>query len=240
MYELFYWPTIQGRGEFVRLVLEEAKAEYVDVGRLPKSEGGGSAAVARAIDELGPPAVFAPPILRATIHKKKIVLSQTANICAFLARRHGLVADDEVAQAHALQVQLTIADLVAEVHDTHHPIGASLYYEDQKPEARRRAESFRSERIPKFLGWLERVAGDQAYLFGELTYVDLSLFQVLEGLRYAFPHAFARVTAETPKILAIRDRVSARPRIASYLASERRIPFNKMGIFRHYAELDEK
>lgn len=235
MYQLYYWPTIQGRGEFVRLVLEEAGAPYVDVGRLPVAQGGGSRAIARAVTKLGPPAVFAPPILRAG----EIVLSQTANICAFLARRHGLVPDDEIAQAHALQVQLGLADLVAEVHDTHHPIAVSLYYEDQKAEAKRRAESFNRERMPKFLGWLERVvSGD--HLLGDFSYVDLSLFQVLEGLAYAFPKAFARVSARTPQLLAIRARVAARPRIAAYLASERRIPFNEDGIFRRYPELDEQ
>lgn len=228
-YELYYWPTIQGRGEFVRLVLEEAGAKYVDVAREPH----GVKTMMKVMKETEAPQPFAPPFLRAG----KLTIAQTANICAFVAAKHGLVPDDEGSRAHAMQLQLTVADVVAEAHDTHHPISTGLYYEDQKPAAKKRAKAFREERMPKFLGYFERaLQGD--YLLGEFSYVDLSLFQLLSGLEYAFPRAYERVAGK--KLLALRDRVAARPRIAAYLASKRRIPFNEDGIFRRYPELDDK
>src|SRR5687767_12890133 len=135
-YELYYWPTIQGRGEFVRLAFEEAGAAYVDVARLPASEGGGAAAIVALLRAEGPGlAPFAPPFVKAG----DLVVAQTAAILQFLAPRLGLVPDDEAARVGAHQLQLTLADLVGEVHDTHHPIAVDEYYEDQKPEARRRA-----------------------------------------------------------------------------------------------------
>jgi glutathione S-transferase len=238
--ELYYWPTIQGRGEFVRLLLEEAGAEYVDVARLPRAQGG-VAALMRFLDGKEPGALpFAAPFVRVG----DAIVSQTANILAFLAPKLGLVPDDATARAEANQIQLTIADVVAEAHDAHHPIAGSLYYEDQKKEAKRRAQSFVKERIPQYLEWLEDVLARNAmserqWLVGrELTYVDLSAFQLVEGLRYAFPNAMARVERRIPRLVALRDRVAARPRIAAYLASERRLPFNEEGIFRKYPELD--
>jgi glutathione S-transferase len=170
-----------------------------------------------------------------------LVLAQTAAICHFLGRRHGLAPEDEAGSAHALELQLTIADLVDEVHDTHHPISPALYYDDQKPEAKRRAAHFVEERLPRFLGYFERVLrhGGGGVLVGtRLSHADLSLFQALEGLAYAFPRAFARASGSAPELLALRERVRARPRIAAYLASERRVPFNQEGIFRRYPELD--
>jgi glutathione S-transferase len=243
-YELFYWPTIPGRGEFVRLALEDAGVPYVDVARRPEAEGGGIKALMRMMRGGGGAGgldPFAPPFLRVG----DLVISQTANILQYLAPRHGLVPDDEASRLHAHQLQLTIADLASEVHDAHHPIGVGLYYEDQKPEARRRAESFVSERLPKYLGYFERVAASHAggggvprLLGGDTTYVDLSMFQVVAGLAYAFPRAMARIAPRVPTLLALRDAVAARPRIAAYLASDRRIAFNEHGIFRHYPELD--
>jgi glutathione S-transferase len=235
-YELFYWPSIQGRGEFVRLALEEAGADYVDVARRPESQGGGVGAMMKLLrgPGIGP---FAPPFLRSGA----LVISQTANILLYLGPRHGLVPNDEASRMHAHQMQLTIADFVAEVHDTHHPIGSSLYYEDQKSEARRRAELFVRERIPKYLGHFERAAEASAgpYVFGdEVSYVDLSLFQLLQGLGYAFPLATARIAPKAPALVALCDRVRARTRIAAYLASPRRLAFNEDGIFRRYPELD--
>ncbi len=237
-YELYYWPNIPGRGEFVRLVLEEAGAPYVDVARRPRADGGGIEAVIAfyAGKHEGHP-IFAPPVLK---HGDR-VLAQTAAICDFLGRRHGLTPDDEVGAAHALELQLTVADLVLEAHDTHHPLGAALYYEDQKPEAKRRAAQFTGERLPRFFGYFERVlrhhGGD--WLVGSaISHADLSLFQALEGLEYAFPRAYARAIADAPGLLAHRERVRTRPRIAAYLASERRMAFNEDGIFRRYAELD--
>jgi len=237
-YELYYWPEIPGRGEFVRLVLEEAGAPYVDVARRPRREGGGIEAVLAFYEGryAGHP-VFAPPVLK----HGELVLAQTAAICHFLGRRHGLVPADEAGEAHALELQLTVADLVGEAHDTHHPISAALYYADQKPEARRRAAHFTKERIPRYLGYFERVLahGGGGFLLGaDLSHADLSLFQALEGLDYAFPRSFASASAARPRVCALRERVRARPRIAAYLASERREPFNQDGIFRRYPELD--
>jgi glutathione S-transferase len=230
-YELFYWPTIQGRGEFVRLALEEAGAEYVDVARAP----GGMARMMAELDGADTPA-FAPPFLKAG----ELTIGQTANILLFLGQHHALAPQDEQGGLWTHQLQLTMSDLVAEAHDTHHPIAGALYYEDQKPEARRRAADFASMRIPKFYGYFARVLGQREFLVGDrLTYADLSLFQVIEGLRYAFPRAAAHAEAEFRSLGALRDRVAARPNIAAYLASERRIPFNEEGIFRHYPELDE-
>jgi len=235
--ELYYWPTIQGRGEFVRLLLEEAGADYVDVARAK----GGMAAMMRFLEGDEPGALpFAAPFVKVG----DTVVSQTANILAYLAPKLGLVPDDEALRAEASQIQLTIADFVAEIHDTHHPIAGSLYYEDQKKEAKRRAQEFVKERMPKYLGWLEQVLARNAksegrWLVGrDLTYADLSAFQVVEGLRYAFPNAMARIERKVPRLVALRDRVAARPRIAAYLKSERRRPFNQEGIFRRYPELD--
>lgn len=238
--ELYYWPGIQGRGEFVRLALEEAGARYVDVTR---DRANGMTAMMRVLEGEERGALpFAPPFVRVG----RVLVSQTANILAFLAPRLRLVPADPALRAEAHQIQLTLADFVSEAHDTHHPIAGSLYYEDQKKEARRRARVFVDERLPKYLGWLERVlarnrrARAQWLVGAGRTYVDLSAFQMIEGLRYAFPRAMARVEPDLPGLVALRDRVAARPRIAAYLRSRRRQPFNDMGIFRHYPELDEK
>jgi glutathione S-transferase len=229
-YELFYWPGIQGRGEFVRLALEEAGEDYEDVARGP----GGTDALMAALKE-GPTPSFAPPFLRAD----GMTIGQTAAILLYLGERHGLAPREPAGRLWTHQLQLTIADLVAEAHDTHHPVGSGLYYEDQKQEALRRAQDFTSARIPKFFDYFSRVLGEKDYLLGpELTYADLSLFQVLEGLAYAFPQATARALAQHPNLEALRRRVAARPRIAAYLRSPRRIPFNDDGIFRRYPELD--
>lgn len=231
-YELYYWPGIQGRGEFVRLALEEAGVSYVDVAREP--EQGVPVMMKRMKEAQGGPAPFAPPFLRVG----EVLIAQTANILAFLGARHGLAPADEAGRAHALQLQLTVADLVSEVHETHHPIASALYYEDQREEARRRAAAFLKDRLPKFLGYFERTLGEKEWMLGRLSYVDLSVFQVLCGLEYSFPRAMAREAQATPRLRALRDRVAARPRIRAYLDSERRIPFNESGIFRRYPELD--
>ena len=236
-YELYYWPSIQGRGEFVRLALEDAEADYVDVAREPK----GMAAMMRFMESRSiknPP--FAPPFLKAG----KLVIAQTANILFFLGPRLGLAPKNEPGRLWAHQLQLTIADWVAEAHDTHHPISGSLYYEDQKREAKRRAADFTAERMPKFFdyfeGILQRNSKGSEFLLGrQLSYIDLSLFQMIEGLRYAFPKAMKRLEKKYSRVLALRDRVAARPRIARYLDSPRRIPFNQEGIFRCYPELEK-
>ena len=239
-YRLYYWPSIQGRGELVRLALEEAAAPYVDVARLPPAEGGGVEAIRRVLEgSRGGGRHLAPPVLEAG----DVVVSQTACILDLLAERHALLCPPEV-RRRALQLQLTISDLIGEAHDTHHPIAVSAYYEDQREEAKRRAAAFLKERMPKFLGYLEQVLADNAashheHLVGAgFSYVDLGAFQLLSGLAYAFPRAFAAEEASIPRLLALRDRIAARPRIAAYLASPRRLPFSEHGIFRRYPELD--
>ncbi len=221
-YLLYYWPSIQGRGEFVRLPLEDAGAAYDDVARGPH----GVAAMEREMERHH---VFAPPFL---VHGK-IVVAQTANILFYLGPRLGLAPKSEAGRLWLHQQQLTVSDWIVEVHDTHHPIGSGLYYEDQKPEARRRAEDFRATRLPKFLDYFETQERPRG-----VTYLDLSLFQMIEGLRYAFPRTMKKLERKIPSLLALRDRVARRPRLVAYLNSERRIAFNQQGIFRHYPELD--
>jgi glutathione S-transferase len=238
-YQLHYWPGIPGRGEFVRLALEEAGAPYVDVARGPVSEGGGARALAGLLDVLDPPP-FAPPVLVADT----LVIAQTANILLYLGARHRLAPEEESGRLWVNQLQLTLADLVAEAHDVHHPISVGLYYEDQKAEAKRRAGHFIEQRIPRYLGYFERVlagGGESgAGLAGErLTYADLSLFQVVRGLQYAFPNAMRALDGKLGETMALAERVETRPNIAAYLASPRRLAFNEDGIFRHYPELDE-
>ena len=237
-YELYYWPSIQGRGEFVRLALEDAGADYVDVARSSKR---GMPAMMRFLENRSierPP--FAPPFLKSG----RLVVAQTANILFYLGPRLHLITNNEAARIWAHQLQLTIADWVAEAHDTHHPVGASLYYEEQKSEAKRRATDFTAERMPKYLGYFEQILKRNPkgieYLLGKkISYVDLSMFQMIAGLRYAFPRAMARLEPKHRRLVALHDRVSTRPRLAAYLTSNRRIPFNQQGIFRHYPELDE-
>ena len=233
-YELYYWAEIQGRGEFVRLVLEEAGADYVDVAR----RKGGTAKMTRFMESArGQHPPFAPPFLKAG----KLVIGQTANILLYLGQRHGLAPKSEQGKLWVNQLQLTLADLVAEAHDTHHPVGVGRYYEDQKQEAKRRAGEFLKERAPKFLGYFDTVLkrNKTGWLAGRsLTYADLSLFQVVAGLRYAFPNAMQKLSRKHPRVIAVHDRVMLRPNIDAYVASKRRIPFNEEGIFRHYPELD--
>jgi glutathione S-transferase len=231
-YQLYYWTGIQGRGEFVRLALEDADADYVDVAR----EEGDDAIMPFLRGQMPGARPFAPPFLKAG----RLVIAQTAGILAYLGPRHGLVPKSELARLYAHQLQLTISDLVAEAHDTHHPIASGLYYEDQRPAAKQRAEDFRKQRMPKFLGYFEDVldkAGGR-HALGRHSYVDLSLFQVMSGLSYAFPKAMQRLRRKLPRLSALAERVAERPRLAAYLASPRRIPFNEMGIFRRYPELD--
>ncbi len=237
-YELHYWPGIQGRGEFIRLALEQAGADYVDVARRPASEGGGARNLAQLMAELTPPP-FAPPILV----DRSLVIAQTTNILFYLGHRHDLAPKEETGRLWVNQLQLTIADLVDEAHDTHHPISSGLYYEDQKAAAKQRAEHFRKERMPKYLGYFERIlkAGGESgpgLAGAALCYADLSLFQVVRGLQYAFPRAMAGLAPKLEATLALAERVEQQPRIAAYLKSERRIAFNEQGIFRRYPELD--
>lgn len=239
-YELHYWPTIQGRGEFVRLALEYIGIEYDDVARRPDDQGGGEQALLESlqtVDKHRPP--FAPPYLK-TVDQ---VIAQTANILLFLGQRHALAPQDEAGWLWTHQLQLTIADLVAEVHDTHHPISVMLYYDEQEHEAKSRSAAFLEHRLPKYLGYFDNVIERNPARSGwmvdvEPTYADLSMFQVIAGLRYAFPRAMQRVESNYARLGALHDRVAGLPRIAAYLSSSRRIPFNQDGIFRRYPELD--
>lgn len=231
-YALYYWPQIQGRGEFVRLALEDAGADYVDVART----NGGMEKMMRLMKSGARPP-FAPPFLKAG----PLLIAQTAMILFYLGGRHGLAPKDESARLWVHQCQLTLLDFLVEIHDTHHPIAGGLYYRDQKTEALRRAADFRANRLPKYLGYFERLLAKnpRGGLAGaKLCYADLSLFQMIDGLAYAFPQAMADAQRRYPRLHALHDRVAARPRMAAYLASARRIPFNEQGIFRYYPELD--
>lgn len=230
-YQLYYWPTIQGRGEFVRLALEEAGLDYDDVARTDDE-----APMIRLMEK-GPARYrpFAPPFLKAG----RLLIGQTANILLFLGERHGLAPREDAGRYWVHQLQLTIADLVAEVHEGHHPISGSLYYEEQQREAAWRTKHLREERLPKYLNYFDGVLGRNPWLAGrQLSYADLSLFEIMEGLRYAFPRTMRRLEKRHFRLVRLRDRVVQRPRIAAYLKSERRLPFTTEGIFRHYPELD--
>jgi glutathione S-transferase len=236
-WELYYWPEIQGRGEFVRLALEEAGIDYIDLERSP--EAGTSSMTAFLEGEDVEHLPFAPPFVKVGT----LLIGQTANILMFIGSHSKLAPADEAGRLWANQLQLTIADFLQEIHDTHHPIGGGLYYEDQKKEARRRTADFLENRVPKYLDYFERVLernprGSEHLVGATLTYPDLSLFQIVAGLQYAFPRGIARQVKRHPLVWALHDRVAARPRIASYLASDRRIAFNQQGIFRYYRELD--
>jgi glutathione S-transferase len=236
-YELYYWGSIQGRGEFVRLALEEADAPYIDVARTATGE-------ARMVALLDSAAIACPPFAPPFLKAGNRLIGQTANILLFLGQRHDLAPKREAGRLWTHQLQLTLADLVVEVHDTHHPIAANLYYEDQRRESQRRAADFIANRLPKYLGYFERVLGSNPtgpthLVGGRDTYADLSLFQVVAGLHYAFPRAMAHSARRHKHVMALHARVAARKRIAAYLASKRRLPFNQEGIFRHYPELDK-
>jgi glutathione S-transferase len=233
-YELHYWPTIQGRGEYVRLALEDAAIAYRDVAR---GKGGEDRLMSAMQNPRETHPSFAPPFLKAG----KLTIGQTANILLFLGERHSLAPKSDEGRFWTHQLQLTIADLVAEIHDVHHPIAGELYYEDQKKEALRRARFLRESRLPKYLGYFDRVLtkNKTGWLTGtRRSYADLSLFQIVEGLRYAFPNTQRKLERKFPSLADLRDRVAARPNIARYVKSERRIPFTREGIFRHYPELD--
>lgn len=240
VYELYYWPGIQGRGEFVRLALEDAGAEYVDTALVPAPDGG-VPALERFLtggDVERPP--FAPPFLKAG----RRLIGQSANILLFLGGRLGLAPRDETGKLWTHQLQLTIADFADESHDTHHPIAGALYYEQQKPAAKRRSKHFLDERVPKFLGYFEKVISRNPERGGWLvgsrpSYADLSMAQLIEGLGYAFPNRVGGAMGSYPRLQALHERVFARPRIKAYVKSGRRTPFNQYGLFRHYPELDQ-
>jgi glutathione S-transferase len=231
-YKLWYWPSIQGRGEFVRLALEAAEIAYEDCARTVGEEG----LLADLNDRTGR-TPFAPPYLELD----GLVIAQVANILMYLGERHSIAPSTMADRLWLNQLQLTIADLVAEVHNVHHPVAMMDYYDDQKPEAARAAKQFREERLPKFLGHFEDAAqanpGDWL-IDHRWSYADTSLFQIVEGLRYMFPRRMKTLEPEYPNLIRIHDQVAELPGIKAYLKSDRRIAFNTDGIFRHYSELD--
>ncbi len=240
-YELYYWPSIQGRGEFVRLSLEDAGADYIDVARRPQNDAAGMAGLLQFMDDetVERPA-FAPPILKAG----KLVIGQTANILLFLGQRHNLAPKSETGRLWAHQLQLTMTDFTGEIHDTHHPVSSNLYYEDQRKEALVKSANFLKFRAPKFLGYFETIlernsSGDKYLVGARRTYADLSLFQIIDGLRYAYPRNMPRLEKNCPRVAALYQRISGRPRIRAYIKSDRRIAFNEDGLFRNYPELDK-
>lgn len=235
-YDFYYWPGIQGRGEFVRLALEQAGAAYVDVAR---GDDGMAAMQAFLAGEAAGALPFSPPFLNSG----DLVIAHVANILLFLGDRHGLAPQDEAGRLWAHQLQLTVTDFVQEIHDTHHPIAGALYYEDQREESARRAEHFLDARAPKYLGHFERAIernpARSGWLVGDgPNYPDLSVFQLVAGLRYAFPNAMTGIEPGFPNVSNLHDRVAALPNIDAYLESDRRIPFNEHGVFRRYPELD--
>lgn len=239
-YELYYWPGIQGRGEYVRLAFEEAGERYLDVALVPPGKGGGVPALQRLLDgSRVPRPAFAVPFLKVGTR----LIGQTANILLYLGPKLGLAPRSKSAQLWTHQLQLTLADFIVEIHDTHHPLGSGLYYRQQKPAAKRRAKGFLAERMPRYLDYFESVLSHNRkagpwLVDSRLTYADLSLGQVIAGLHYAFPHASARALRSRPLLNRLHDAVFARPNIQRYLLSGRRVGFNDDDIFRHYPELD--
>jgi glutathione S-transferase len=234
MYELWYWPGIPGRGEFPRLALEAGRIRYRDMARAAGEAGYKALATNLGLERADPP--FAPPYL---VTDEGLAIGQSSNILLYLGERHRLAPADPAGRLWVNQVQLTIADLVAEAHDTHHPVALGAYYEDQKAEAKRRAEDFRANRIPKFLKWFERILDERgAWLAGEAwSYADLSLFHLIAGLDFAFPRRMKAIGGAYPRVRKLHNAVADLPELRDYLSSDRRLAFSD-GIFRHYPELD--
>lgn len=257
-YELLYHPSIPGRGEFIRLCFEATGVPYTDVAN-EKSDGY-SAVQAACIQKTtspegveGNPPVFSPPALRVPgagkDGKQPLLISQTPNILMYLAERLGLAPDDEAATYHVYQLAFTALDLNNEVHDTHHPLAVAQYYEDQKEAALRKATDVRENRLPKFLGYFEanpkfnekNGGGAGKYLVGDrLTFADLVVWQVLDGLFFAFPKEMEARKAEHEALLGgFYESVKQEGGLKEYLKSERRLPYSQ-GIFRYYPELDRQ
>jgi len=236
-YELYYWPGLQGRGEFVRMALEEAGADYVDISLVSEEEGGGTPAVESFIDD---PSVKRPPFAPPYLKVGRQLIGQAPNILLYLGPQLRLVPRGEPDRIWIHQLQLTIADMVTEVHDTHHPIASGAYYEEQKAEAKKRTRDFR---VPKFLGYFERVIernpGRGPWMVGpKITYVDLSMALLVDGLLYAFPKHVRSALRSRKRVARLHKAVFARPNIKRYLKSGRQVPHNEGGIFRRYPELD--
>jgi len=231
-YQLWYWPNIPGRGEFVRLALEAAEIDYEDMAREKGAE-----ALVEDLQSRSGIKPLAPPYLV----DGDLCIGQTANILAILADRHDFGAGELETDLQLIQLQLDVTDIVAEVHNVHHPVSGNLYYHDQMDAAYEAAQNFRDTRIPHFLdhfeGALEENGGP--YMLGDSwTHIDTSLFQLMEGLDYMFPSRMRSL--DYPRLELCRQAVMEIDGIEQYLASDRRLPFNEDGIFRHYPELDSE
>ncbi|KAI5117249.1 hypothetical protein M0805_006412 [Coniferiporia weirii] len=230
-YQLYYWPGIPGRGEPIRLAFEEAGVEYEDVAY--------TRGVSAVTELLGGGKHFAPPILR----HGDIEISQLPNIMLYLGPKLKLVPESEAGRLRVNQLFLTAMDCQNEAHDTHHPISVGAYYEDQKDAALERAKDFRENRVPKFFKYFESVLesnkeSEGEWLVGDsLTYADLGLTFLVEGLLFAFPRGVANLYSKFPKVFSVHQRVKVRARIKAYYESDRRQTFSN-GIYRHYPELD--
>jgi glutathione S-transferase len=230
-YDLWYWPGIPGRGEFVRITLEAGGIAYRERGREPDAD------ITSQLKQYQDTQPFAPPWLDTG----ELVIAQTANILLFLGKRHGLAPLDDKGRFWTNQLQLTIMDMTAEAHDVHHPVSVSAYYEDQKAAAAQAAASFRAERMPKFFTHFSKALSAHGGLFlcGERwCYADLGLYVLVSGLNFAFPRRMAALKADFPLLFDHHVRIAALPELQDYLASDRHLPFGD-GIFRHYPELDD-
>lgn len=252
-FELLYHPSVPGRGEFIRLALEAASIPYNDVANNDKK---GYSIVQAACspkstgDTDGNPPAFAPPALRvpgAGKDGKTLLIYQTPNILIYLGPHLGLAPEDEVERLWVNQNMLTALDLNNETHDTHHPIAVMQYYEDQKEEALKKSKNFRENRIPKYFSFFERVlkgneeTGKGKYLVSDmLTYADTTLWQVMDGLHFAFPKELEARSNDYPLLFGtFYPSIKEEKHLKEYLASDRRLPYS-MGVFRHYPELDRQ
>ncbi|SMY24333.1 unnamed protein product [Zymoseptoria tritici ST99CH_1A5] len=250
-YEILYHPGIPGRGEFIRLAFEVTGTPYTDIANSQKD---GYATVQKTCmnttstaSEGSNPPMFAPPALRipgAGKNGEALVIAQTSNILLYLSEKLSLLPEgDENGKYFVNQLVLTALDLNNEIHDTHHPIGPSLYYEDQKDASLLKAKDVRENRIPKFLSYFERVLkgnGDGKYLVGErVTTADVTVWQVLDGLQFAFPKEMAVRRKEFEALFKWYEGFKEEKGLKAYLGSERRLPYSQ-GVFRYYPELDRQ
>lgn len=252
-YELLYHPSIPGRGEFIRLCFEATGVAYTDIANEKPNGYDEVQNICKPNnnDTTNPP-IFAPPALRvpgAGPNGSPLLISQTPNILMYLAERLGLAPEDEAGTYHVYQLAFTALDLNNEVHDTHHPLAVEKYYEEQKDAALEKARDVREKRLPKFLAYFEaclgfnkeKGGGEGRFLVGSrLTFADLVVWQVIDGLRFAFPKEMEARAGEYPDLLkGFYEGIKQEGGLKEYLKSERRLPYSQ-GIFRYYPELDRQ